>query len=564
MHVERPRPWRIGSNHPQPQATERPETPRDERSPRRWCASCARRRAPAMMDCKKALEASGGDLEAAIDHLRKQGLKSAAKKASRDDRRGPRLRRDRRRPAARAPGRAGLRDGLPLRDSDKFKAFVEDLELTCSHRAHPTGDRGRRAIRSYAQAMAGRRHRRPRRSRRRWRSSARTPRVSAGHARVENPEGGSWAPTCTTTTSRARSSRRSRPAADAAAATEVLKSLCQHIVVFNPDFACRATRTSPAERRRARACGHRRERRAQEASPRTSARRSSRASSTKFYAELRPRGAALDPRRQAHRAEGAREGARGSRHAVESFQRFEVAPSSSRRELHSGPVPPRAPGVVVEGRADAWPRGSHSWPRIPILSAPPPGTSNMSYQRILLKLSGEALGDPETRATGSDPEAGRRSSREQIARRVEEHRGRGGDRGAAAATSCAAPVLGAPGGHRASADYMGMLATVINALALSDAIEAAGGAETRVLTALEIRQVAEPFVRRRALAHLEKRARGAARRGTGQPLLHDRHRRRVAGHRAGVRGAAEGHQGRRGVRRRSRSRTPKRRALHAS
>jgi uridylate kinase len=71
---------------------------------------------------------------------------------------------------------------------------------------------------------------------------------------------------------------------------------------------------------------------------------------------------------------------------------------------------------------------------------------------------------------------------------------------------------------RASADYMGMLATVINALALSNAIEEQG-VETRVLTALEIRQVAEPFVRRRALAHLEKGRVVILAGGTGNPFF---------------------------------------------
>ena len=61
----------------------------------------------------------------------------------------------------------------------------------------------------------------------------------------------------------------------------------------------------------------------------------------------------------------------------------------------------------------------------------------------------------------------------------------------------------AAGVHRANADYMGMLATVINALALSAAVEEKG-VQTRVQSALEIRQVAEPFVRKRAVRHLEK------------------------------------------------------------
>ncbi|MFT5688995.1 MAG: uridylate kinase, partial [Planctomycetota bacterium] len=74
------------------------------------------------------------------------------------------------------------------------------------------------------------------------------------------------------------------------------------------------------------------------------------------------------------------------------------------------------------------------------------------------------------------------------------------------------------GVHRASADYMGMLGTVINALALSGAIEQEG-LETRVLSALDINQVAESFVRRRALAHLEKGRVVILAGGTGNPFF---------------------------------------------
>jgi uridylate kinase len=75
--------------------------------------------------------------------------------------------------------------------------------------------------------------------------------------------------------------------------------------------------------------------------------------------------------------------------------------------------------------------------------------------------------------------------------------------------------LGAP---RASADYMGMLGTVINALALQDALEQQG-LETRVQTAIEIRQVAEPFVRRRALSHLTQGRVVILAAGTGNPFF---------------------------------------------
>ena len=76
----------------------------------------------------------------------------------------------------------------------------------------------------------------------------------------------------------------------------------------------------------------------------------------------------------------------------------------------------------------------------------------------------------------------------------------------------------ARGMDRATADYMGMLATVINALALQDALEQAG-VVTRVVTAIEMRAVAEPFIRRRAIRHLEKRRVVVFGGGTGNPYF---------------------------------------------
>ncbi len=138
----------------------------------------------------------------------------------------------------------------------------------------------------------------------------------------------------------------------------------------------------------------------------------------------------------------------------------------------------------------------------------------MSYQRILLKLSGEALGDPDS-GHGIDPDAVASVAR-QIARVV----GNGVE--VALVVGGGNILRGAEfseaGVHRASADYMGMLGTVINALALSSAIEQQGVA-TRVLTALDIRQVAEPFVRRRAITHLEKGRVVLLAGGTGNPFF---------------------------------------------
>ena len=76
----------------------------------------------------------------------------------------------------------------------------------------------------------------------------------------------------------------------------------------------------------------------------------------------------------------------------------------------------------------------------------------------------------------------------------------------------------ARGMDRATADYMGMLATVINALALQDALEQLG-MPTRVITAIEMRAVAEPFIRRRAIRHLEKRRVVVFAAGTGNPYF---------------------------------------------
>jgi len=76
----------------------------------------------------------------------------------------------------------------------------------------------------------------------------------------------------------------------------------------------------------------------------------------------------------------------------------------------------------------------------------------------------------------------------------------------------------ARGMDRATADYMGMLATVINALALQDALEQQG-VVTRVVTAIEMRAVAEPFIRRRAIRHLEKRRVVVFGAGTGNPYF---------------------------------------------
>jgi uridylate kinase len=136
------------------------------------------------------------------------------------------------------------------------------------------------------------------------------------------------------------------------------------------------------------------------------------------------------------------------------------------------------------------------------------------YKRILLKLSGEALGDPTT-GHGIHPE-----SVQALAQQIAKVTGLG----VQVALVCGGGNIlrGAEfsrlGGHRANADYMGMLGTVINALALSDAIEQQG-VESRVMTALEISAVAEGFVRRRAERHLEKGRVVLLAAGTGNPFF---------------------------------------------
>jgi uridylate kinase len=137
----------------------------------------------------------------------------------------------------------------------------------------------------------------------------------------------------------------------------------------------------------------------------------------------------------------------------------------------------------------------------------------LKYHRILLKLGGEAISSPG--GSGIEPQAAR-----DIALRLREVREMGVD---------VAIVIGAGnlwrgkagldlGMDRATADYMGMLATVMNALALMDALESCG-VVTRVQSAIEMRSVAEPYIRRRAIRHLEKGRVVIFGGGTGNPYF---------------------------------------------
>jgi uridylate kinase len=141
------------------------------------------------------------------------------------------------------------------------------------------------------------------------------------------------------------------------------------------------------------------------------------------------------------------------------------------------------------------------------------GTARPAYRRIVLKISGEALAGNQ--GYGIDPLVLERVAAElsevttlgvQVAIVIG-----GGNifRGVAAS---------ADGMDRATADYMGMLATIINALALQGALEKAG-LQTRVLSAIEMRAVAEPYIRRRAIRHLEKGRVVIFAAGTGNPFF---------------------------------------------
>ncbi|PLX74585.1 MAG: UMP kinase [Desulfuromonas sp.] len=135
------------------------------------------------------------------------------------------------------------------------------------------------------------------------------------------------------------------------------------------------------------------------------------------------------------------------------------------------------------------------------------------YKRILLKLSGEALAGQQ--GYGIDPEvisAIASQIKDVIDLKVQVALVIGGGnifRGLSAASQ---------GMDRASADYMGMLATVMNSLAMQDALETVG-VDTRVQSAIEMQEIAEPYIRRRAVRHLEKGRVVIFGAGTGNPYF---------------------------------------------
>jgi uridylate kinase len=140
-------------------------------------------------------------------------------------------------------------------------------------------------------------------------------------------------------------------------------------------------------------------------------------------------------------------------------------------------------------------------------------TTRPAYSRIVLKLSGESLQGAQ--GSGIDAETVARVAAElkeisEIGVQVAIMVGGGNIFRGTRQKSLAV--------DRATADYMGMLATVINGLALQDALEKQG-AHTRVLSAIDMRQVAEPFIRRRATRHLEKGRIVIFAAGTGNPYF---------------------------------------------
>ena len=139
--------------------------------------------------------------------------------------------------------------------------------------------------------------------------------------------------------------------------------------------------------------------------------------------------------------------------------------------------------------------------------------SELAYRRVLLKLSGEALMGAED--YGIDPGVIGR-----IAREIIEVREAGAEIGLVigGGNIFRGAGLAAGGMDRVTGDQMGMLATVINALAMQDALEKLGG-KVRVMSALKINDVCEDYIRRRAVRHLEKGRIAIFAAGTGNPFF---------------------------------------------
>jgi len=152
-------------------------------------------------------------------------------------------------------------------------------------------------------------------------------------------------------------------------------------------------------------------------------------------------------------------------------------------------------------------------PQQPTSATPIAAGAKPAYGRVLLKLSGEALMGEKSFGIDERVVA-------QIAKEIREVHDLGVE--LAIVIGGGNIIRGLAASHRGidrvTGDYMGMLATLINALALQDALEKAG-VTTRVQTAIEMREVAEPFIRRRALRHLEKGRAVIFAAGTGNPFF---------------------------------------------
>jgi uridylate kinase len=143
----------------------------------------------------------------------------------------------------------------------------------------------------------------------------------------------------------------------------------------------------------------------------------------------------------------------------------------------------------------------------------PARSGKTAFRRILLKLSGESL--MGEREYGMD-----RATIDVIAEEIVDVQGSGVELAivVGAGNIYRGMSAAAEGMDRATADYAGMLATVLNSLALQDALEDRG-AYTRILSALELKEVAEPYIRRRAIRHLEKGRVVIFAAGTGNPFF---------------------------------------------
>jgi uridylate kinase len=186
-----------------------------------------------------------------------------------------------------------------------------------------------------------------------------------------------------------------------------------------------------------------------------------------------------------------------------------LAAASSAGSPESSSAPGSVPKAAPAGHGSV---GQAQGPN-PVTGRPAPRADGLRYRRILLKLSGEAL--LGSRSHGVDP-----AFCAFVARQVAEVQTLGVETGivVGGGNIFRGLAAAAKGMDRATADYIGMLATVMNALALQDALERAG-VQTRVMSAIAMNEVAEPYIRRRAVRHLEKGRVVIFAAGTGNPYF---------------------------------------------